>query len=242
MRLLATLRRTFRRAFARRRKPLPTHPFDLRHGTDTSGLMLDNTPGLSSTSGAYTSVYLGISPSTLTQAIAELDLPLNRFTFIDIGCGKGRALMIAAGFPFPRLVGVEFSPELCAIARANLARQPAAAGRATVLNQDATTFELPDGPLLLFFYDSFREPVLTQFLANLERQLRAAPRETWILYAANGLTEVFARYPFLEPVYDRQIPLSAEDAAVDQRLFQFQFPNSTERVTHERYTLYRVRP
>lgn len=226
--------------------PLHVHPYDREHGTDTSGLILTGDPALTANSGAYTSVYLGISPSTLRQALRELALDPGRFTFIDIGCGKGRALLVASELPFPRLTGVEFSPELCAIARANLARLPAAGARTEIVHGDATTFTLPEGPLLLFLYDSFHADVLPRFLSSLEAQLRSAPREVWVLYAANGLTEIFARFPFLELISDRQIPLSPEDAEIDQRAFNLQFPPGADgrprhRITHERYTVYRSR-
>src|SRR6516225_8353137 len=75
-------------------------------------------------SGLYSTGHLGIPPPALTEAISWLPIAHEAFTFVDIGCGKGRALMVASAFPFRRLVGVEISPELCEIARANTARRP----------------------------------------------------------------------------------------------------------------------
>ena len=211
--------------------PPPTseriHPFDLLHGTNTSGYILGSYLLSDTRSGAYTVAYYGISPSTLKQALTDLNIRYEEFTFVDIGCGKGRALLIAAMFPFRRLLGVDSSPELSAIARANLATQPGATERTTILTQDAATLVFPETPLVLFLYDPFLDQVLRRFLANLERQLRRSPRETYVLYAANPSTETVARYPFLRQIYDIQIPMSAEDAAVDRH-----------GLTHEHYTLY----
>ena len=55
-----------------------------------------------------------------------------------------------------------------------------------------------------------------------------------------------ARSGFLELVYDIQIPLSPEDAAIDQLTYDIQFPQGPDpatrhRITHEHYTLYRSR-
>ena len=205
------------------------HPFDRLHGTDTSGFIQGGYLLFDNPSGAYTVAYYGISPSTLMQALTELTIQHERFTFVDIGCGKGRALLIAARFPFRRLLGVDYSAELCAIARANLATQPGATERTTILTQDAATLVFPETPLLIFLYDPFLEKVLKRFLANLERQLRRSPRETYVLYAAaDRYTTIVARYPFLRQIYDIQIPMSAEDAAVDRH-----------GLTHEHYTLYK---
>ena len=62
--------------------------------------------------GYYTTGYAPTMPSALTQALAPLPIQHQDFTFIDIGCGKGRALLIAAQFPFRHLLGVEISTEL----------------------------------------------------------------------------------------------------------------------------------
>jgi SAM-dependent methyltransferase len=44
------------------------------------------------------------------------------FVFIDLGSGKGRVLLMAAEYPFRRIIGVELLPELHEIARQNLLR------------------------------------------------------------------------------------------------------------------------
>jgi len=41
------------------------------------------------------------------------------FTFLDLGSGKGKALLLASEFPFQKIVGVDFSSELNAIAQQN---------------------------------------------------------------------------------------------------------------------------
>ena len=207
--------------------PLPTHPFDILHGVDTSGYIRSGVL-LNSASAIHTVAYYGISPSTLHQGLTRIPAPLDRFTFVDIGCGKGRALIVAAQFHFARLIGVDLAAELCEIAVQNLALVPAAAGRVSVLNVDAITLVYPETPLVIFLYDPFYAPILRKVLANLERQLRRSPRETYILYAANRLLGEFDRFPSFELLWDAQIPLSPEDAAVDRH-----------GLIHEHYTLHK---
>ena len=228
--LSGTWERAFRKAptSAVVEEPEPIHPFDLLHGTDTGGYISGASLHANSLSNLYSTAYLGIAPSAFRQAIASLHLQLEEFTFLDLGCGKGRALIVAAQFPFRRLLGVEFVPELCRIAQANIASNPKWAVRISILNQDASRVTYPDTPLVIFLFDPFLAPVLRPVLANLERQLRQSPRETYLLYANNPrYTQVLDRFPFLREVSEISFPLSPEDAAVDRF-----------RLTHENFTLY----
>ena len=134
-----------------------------------------------SLSSIYTTGYSAATPSAFTQALSALPIRYEDFTFVDIGCGKGRALMIAAEFPFQRLLGVEIGPGLCEIARANVATVPGLAARVSIVNEDATSVAYPDGPLLLFLFNPFLAPVLRRVLRNLERQLRHSPRPAYLL-------------------------------------------------------------
>jgi hypothetical protein len=134
--------------------PPQSHPFDLLHGVETSGFIPgENIPAIS-LSALYSTAYTGISPSALTQALSELPIRCGDFTFVDLGCGKGRALMVAAQFPFPHFLGVELASELCNVARANVATDPNWADRISIVNQDATKVIFPHGPLLVYLLQS----------------------------------------------------------------------------------------
>jgi SAM-dependent methyltransferase len=85
-------------------------------------------------SSLYATGYAGVPPSTLGPALAALPIKHEEFTFVDIGCGKGRALFIAAEFPFRRIVGAELAVELAQIARANVALNPAWRERISIAN------------------------------------------------------------------------------------------------------------
>ena len=206
----------------------PAHPFDLQHGTDTGGYHSSADLGGSLLSSLYTTSYYGIAPSALSSALSSLAIAYDEFTFVDVGCGKGRALMVAAEFPFRRLWGVEISTEFCEIARANLKLRPEWAVRACVCNEDASTVTYPDGALVVFMFDPFLAPLLRRVLANLEKQIRKRPRPMYLLYARNPrYAQVFRKFPFLQEVSETAHPLSAEDATVDRF-----------GLTHEQFTLY----
>jgi hypothetical protein len=204
-------------------------PFDVAYGTDTGGYISGAKMQSISMSGLYTTAYLGIQPSVLYQALSDVPISPEKFTFVDLGCGKGRALLIAAQLPFRHLLGVELVPDLCRIAQTNIATKPDWASRITVLNQDATTFTYPDGPLLVYFFHPFLPKLLRRVLTNLERQLRRSPRETYVLYARNPHYEVLKRFPYLREMWETSFPLSVEEVAADYC-----------EMTEESFTLYSV--
>ncbi len=83
------------------------------------------------------------------------DLPIpdhSRFTFIDLGSGKGRILFLAAEYPYRRIQGVEFARELHSEAQENFrtfstGAGSSGAGKIESVCVDAGNFEFPKGNL-----------------------------------------------------------------------------------------------
>lgn len=200
------------------------HPFDRALGVDTSGFIPGEALVNGSPSDFYTTAYYGISPSSLAEAIRNVPTAPQWMTFVDVGCGKGRALLVAAQFGFRGIVGVELSPELCRVAERNTAGD----SRIRIVECDATEVEYPEGPLLLFLYHPFLAPVLKRVMRSLESQLSRKPREVFVLYANPSYPRVMARFGFLKEVWSYALPLSKEDAAADRH-----------GLDHERFTLYK---
>jgi Methyltransferase domain len=100
---------------------------------------------------------------------------------VDFGSGKGRVLLLAAGYRFKRTVGVEFSRELDQIARRKVATLREESKRIQTVCTDATRYDVPPEPLVLYFYNPFASNVMTEVLARERRSLEAAPRPAWIV-------------------------------------------------------------
>jgi SAM-dependent methyltransferase len=106
------------------------------------------------------------------------------FTFVDFGSGKGRVLFLAEEFPFRKIVGVEFARELHECAEANIARYRARkpeGARIESVRRNAVEFELPAGPLVLFFFNPFPRVVMQQVLERLRGSLERDPREAFLV-------------------------------------------------------------
>lgn len=133
------------------------------------------------------------------QHLAQVDF--TGFTFVDLGSGKGRALLMASMYPFERVLGVEVQPELHRIALRNLAafRDPAQRCRhIESCCRDAREFDFPETPLLVYMFNPFPDYVLRSVLERLEEPLRRNPRPLYIVYNAPWEMHVLAETPWLE--------------------------------------------
>src|SRR5258708_2654765 len=82
--------------------------FDRRLGTDTGGIQDIQEHPIRGENAKYGGSHIASDPSDFEAMMAGLQLPVSDYAFIDLGCGKGRALILAAQYPFARVIGVEF--------------------------------------------------------------------------------------------------------------------------------------
>jgi hypothetical protein len=160
----------------------PIHPFDQLHNVDTSGLVPAKHLITGHANDEHVTAYYGVAPSILRTLIARWretipPHPISSYTFIDIGAGKGRGLLVASEFHFRRVVGIELNPDLATIARHNVTHwieahaEDFTAPQLTpieVLEQDALDYEFPSTPTLLFLFHPFEAPVLKKLLRRIE--------------------------------------------------------------------------
>ncbi len=129
------------------------------------------------------------SPKSFAFIMKSLPPHLADYTFIDIGSGKSRTLLLASHYPFASIVGVEFAKELVEIARRNIAtyKNPGQKCRAIiVVEADATTYEFPDTPLLVYFYNPFSKDVFDLVMSNLASSLERHPRGCFVVYGSSS--------------------------------------------------------
>ena len=114
-----------------------------------------------------------------------------RDVFLDYGSGKGRVLVMAATYPFAKVIGVEFSLELSRIARDNVerVRDKLRCRDVRIVTRDAREYEVPPEVTFVYFFNPFHGDVLASVLETLRRSLDERPRELSILclYPARGM-------------------------------------------------------
>ncbi len=158
--------------------------FDWYHNVDTSG-MLPTTDALTGLAGVE---YYGTPAKDLRWMLQLAERSMvdpTQATFIDIGCGKGRALLIASEFPYRRIVGIEFSSGLHAIAQRNISRYRGTARKCSAIELvccDASRYEFPAEPTVVYMFNPFGGEVMQRVIENLQASLEQHPRPMLIIY------------------------------------------------------------
>jgi SAM-dependent methyltransferase len=162
--------------------PLSERYFDWRLSLDADGIV--ETPE-SAAEGSEYKRYEPVPYNGFRRAMRKLDIRRGHDVFIDIGSGRGRALVLAARYPFRKVIGVEFSAELCERARENVARvrSKLVCKDVEIVVADATTYELPAEVNVVYFYNPFTGALLSAVCENLRRSLATSPRPLTVLYA-----------------------------------------------------------
>jgi hypothetical protein len=130
------------------------------------------------------------------QALLEMlpRLDLMEFIFIDFGSGKGRALFVAAEYPFRQIIGVEYNRELHETEMRNVHSYRNLAQKCfniTPVRGDATTFSLPEFPTICFMNNPYDETLVAKTAKHVHQSLRSAPRPFFIIYINSYYTRPF---------------------------------------------------
>jgi hypothetical protein len=194
---LAPAQRRMRRLKAERDRA-----FDERFGVDTGGVIPLDQLEIKGTTWEQGVPYWGIDPDDFARLLAALPVRPEEFTFVDYGSGKGRAVLLAAGHSFRKIVGVEFAPELDRVARENLRtyRGEVKCRDIDLVCGDALEFDLPQGPVVCYFYNPFEGEIMSRVVARIADSYRAAPRDVYVLYANPRHRDVWDRSGCFVPV------------------------------------------
>ena len=191
----------------------PQRRFDRRFGVDTTGYIEPQDLGTAEASPEETGGYEPTPRAAFARIVKSLGLDYSRYTFVDMGSGKGAVLLYAAGFPFKQIIGVEFSPALHAIAERNIESYRGTRVCAIKnLRMNATDFEPPAGPTVFFFFNPFKGRTLETVCNKIERAVVSAPdRDVLVIYYH---TE--SRHP----VFDRAARLETVRRDADHTLYR----------------------
>lgn len=189
------------------------HPFDRGHGTDTSGWVSPLELPRGEAARDHAICYAGSQPSLLRLALAQLPA-LDTCAFVDLGCGKGRALLVASEFPFHDILGVELSAPLARIAGRNAARIARRFPQRTAIAiavADASTFPLPAGNLVLFLYHPFGAALVERVVTCVEAALATERRVVYVVYYNPVAGHCFDASSRLRRRYARMLPYAADE-------------------------------
>ena len=205
---------------------LMQHPFDVQNGVRTSGLVAGRHLGRGHRHDRHATAYYGVAPSVFEGLLARWyrtspAAAIEDTTFVDVGAGMGRVLLLAAELPFRRVVGVELNPQLVRIARRNAAiwrRQGRALAPIRIYSADAADFRFPAPPFVVFLFNPFGAVVMRRFLANLRRRFARQNAVPDILYVNNEQEGVMEASPGWQRAFLGRVRRSRADAAADKKI------------------------
>jgi SAM-dependent methyltransferase len=150
---------------------------DARLGISTRGAVV-------TAQGLYAPTRMGPLRALLRSGAIPIDL-----RFVDVGCGRGRALAIAALCGFKRFKGIEYRADLLADAERNLATVAARTGglELRLLRADVLDYELEPSDQVFYLYDPFDQATTRIFFDRVLESWRETPREIHIVYHNNLL-------------------------------------------------------
>lgn len=178
--------------------------FDARMGVRTRGEVRHESELIPVSVGGDPRFYQPIYLFQWRKTLAAIPVEPATATFVDLGAGLGRAVILAAERGFRRVVGVELDAELAAKAEENVRRWRArrGAGRrpgqeVVIAEGDAATYPLPDGPLVVLLYNPFGPTTLRLVLRHLADRKAAAGEPAYVAYLNPINESVFAEFPEL---------------------------------------------
>jgi len=159
------------------------------------------------------------------EALSQYGFDWRGRTFIDFGCGMGRVLLVASDLPFEKIIGVELSPSLAAVARQNLARHYKASSKITpawsIEVIDARQYDIPESATVFYFFNPFDAAVLGETADRIIASIRRAPRDCFVIYIKPVYETVFMERGFV------RLAQSTSDTSVFSYAAWFIEPHTT---------------
>lgn len=210
--------------------------FDRKYGVDTAEHVELENYDVNGSALRDAVAYSGTHEGVLRSILDPLSEHVKGWDFVDIGSGKGKALMIAATYPFRSVLGVEISPRLNEVAARNIAilRNAGHLVCADVASLCADARVLPDfGPrTVLFVFNPFGEELMRGVAGEVERQA-AGGASFLVIYLNPRAPRPFEASPALRRlVQSARLNLYATEG--------FELPQTTCTALERRFADYRL--
>lgn len=157
--------------------------FDIRHRLDTRAEVAVEDLDIGEDDKLQAEKYKPTRARYFRKLMRQIRLPRDGI-FVDVGCGKGRVLMLAAEQGFDRIVGLEISAHLCELAKKNIDRfrpRYADGQSISVVCDNVVHYSLTHEETVFFLYSPFERDLTHQFLGKVRESLRRNPRQLFLV-------------------------------------------------------------
>ena len=155
---------------------------------------------------SHATMYMPISYMLIEEIFRQIPSTSKKH-FLDIGCGKGRAMCVAAHNGCNTITGVEFSKDLCEDAFVNLQRtkEQFPALQYGVITKDAMNFEIPADVDCIFLFNPFDVVIMGAVVSNIMESIQDHPREIVVAYANPIYINLFLDEGFIEIFHTKEM-------------------------------------
>lgn len=158
--------------------------FDTRWGVDTAKRAELDELEIDEDTVSKGQMYQPTGVLAFAEVLQKVAFP-NPGVFVDYGCGKGRTLLLASRLPLQRVVGIEFSGELCDAARKNaeiFAKKGQSRAPISIEHIDAVKYSYRGDENIFYFFYPFDADLMNRVLDGIDASLRAIPRDAVLVY------------------------------------------------------------
>ncbi|MBK5273248.1 MAG: class I SAM-dependent methyltransferase [Bacteroidia bacterium] len=132
------------------------------------------------------SSYEAVNYYMLEKLLTEFCRLSSSTSIVDLGCGKGRVMVVAAHFGFTQITGIDFAKELCEEASANMKKieKKYQGLKWKVITANVLDYKILPEDSVFFMFNPFVEETLASFLDKLDESCSLFPRKIYFLYAS----------------------------------------------------------
>ncbi|MCX6243074.1 MAG: class I SAM-dependent methyltransferase [Bacteroidetes bacterium] len=181
--------------------------FEIRYGLKMNPSMKRDFFGKGKTMQQGHTWYEPISHYTFDRMMKSLDWNFRESTFMDFGCGKGAALLLASRYGFKKCMGVEYNQSLaddCMSIIGKFIKRTKREFTHEIICCDATTYVIPPDVNVFYFFNPFDSALMDIVMQNIDLSLAVAKRPILVLYFNALHKEVIEKYGY-KKIYEEPV-------------------------------------
>lgn len=155
---------------------------------------------------SHATIYMPVSYAIIEKTLEQIKTG-DKKHFLDIGCGRGRALCVAAHYGFNQITGIDFSETFCGEATKNVAavKKEISSVSFSIIHQDAAAWGIPGDTDCIFLFNPFDKIIMKKVVNNIIKSLETSPRVLNIIYANPLYKDLFIQNDFKEIYYSKTL-------------------------------------
>lgn len=162
---------------------------NLKTDFDFGGFFDPATVQAPSDSHTFANFYQPVRERPFRALFKELKIPTTG-RFVDIGSGKGKALILAAEIGFDKILGIDLYAELNQVAKENIKKylqKSSTKKTIDVQTLDATDYRLSPDDTCIFLNDPFSNEIMQKVVTQVISSFQNNPRDLYFIYKNNNL-------------------------------------------------------